>query len=1038
MRLLQWIVPRRFTAQLVLLVVGSLLVSQLVYTIHTAEEQGALIERVLNTQSRALAGNIAASAAADLVQGDLDTLEQLLRNAIDTSGTLSLQIVDARGRALADIVAGGKGQPVLRFGNTYAPPLTDAESVIEATAAGASQVMWQSIRAGSRVGWVRLEYSLAPVREAKQEMWWDNLRAGLFALLFSSATILLYLRRPLRHIRLARDFASRLDRHDGEPLTLTGTTSEFAALTQALNQAAAAIAESQRLAASEAAKLKASEARSRAILHTMQDGVIHIDEHGSILSVNDRVGELFGYGEEELIGCNVNRLMPEPHHSAHDAYLKKYREQRRATLIGRRVEVEGRRKDGSRFAMDLSVNEMVDDAGSSFIGVIRDITAQKTAQAELMAALAVAQSAAEARSRFLANMSHEIRTPINAVLGFAYICQTLALPARGRDYIDKIHSAAESLLGIVNDILDLAKIEAGKLEMESIPFCLDDVLERVSSLFKGKTQDKGLELVIGAQPGIPDSLLGDPLRLGQVLLNLMSNAIKFTERGEISLIVTPRQLAADAVILRFELRDSGLGMTPEQQAKLFTAFSQADSSTTRKFGGTGLGLAISKQLVEYMGGEIGVESQAGVGSCFSFSARFGIAAGATASLPARSPLEGKRVLVVDDNLVMCSLLQRMVQAFGCLADSADCGEAAVGRIKDGARFDLILLDWYLPGLDGLETAQSLRAGGSVAPVILITGGDLELARARATAGSIQAFIAKPVTRSTLHDALCAALGGQALQPLRGARQIAAPALTGRRILLVDDNDFNREVGRELVELAGATVDTADDGAQAVAAVAAGAYDLVLMDLQMPVMDGYTAARLIRASRPELPVIALTAHAMVEEKARVLDAGMNDILTKPILPDLLYAMLLRWLESGGRQAAAGPAAAAADVGTAKILDLDLALTRVNGNKEMLERFLRLFRERNSGCVAEIGAALAAEDLTSARRIVHSLNGGAGTVGLIELQTGAARLEATLAESLQGRDDPLRRSEEFAALECAWRRGLEALAGVLDTPAAESPT
>jgi two-component system sensor histidine kinase/response regulator len=785
----------------------------------------------------------------------------------------------------------------------------------------------------------------------------------------------------------------------------------------------------------------------------MRDAVVLIDPKGTIISVNDRTCELFGYEEDELVGFNVNCLMPEPHHSAHDGYLKEYVSFRRPRIIGRRVEVEGQRKDGSRFTMDLIVGEMIDDAGSTFIGVIRDITAQKQSQLELEAALAAAHAASEARSRFLANMSHEIRTPINAVLGFAHICQTLDLPERAGGYVGKIRSAAESLLGVVNDILDFSKIEAGKLEMEAIPFDLAEVLDRTADMFKTKVRDKGVELVIGAMPGIPDRLLGDPLRLGQVLINLMGNAVKFTERGEISLIAMPLEADAEAVTLRFDVRDSGLGMTPQQQSMLFTAFNQADSSTTRKFGGTGLGLAISKQLVEYMGGEISVESEAGTGSCFSFTARFGIASGLAASNPAGALLQGKRVLAVDDNPVMRTLHVLNLRSLGCEAEAVGSGEEALACLQSGEGVDLILMDWSLGGIDGLETARRLRAAGSPVPIVMITGREPELAQAQMKAGEIQAFLAKPVARATLQDTLLDVLAGRAAAPIAAQGPIAAPALTGSRILLVDDNDFNREVGRELVGLTGAVVDTVDDGAQAVAAVAAGSYDLVLMDLQMPVMDGYTAARIIRESRPALPVIALTAHAMIEEKARVLAAGMNDIVTKPILPEALYAVLARFL-GGARPQQEAPgqppatAAARADVAPPpkpaaeaatppRIFDHAAALSRVSGNGEMLLRFLNMFRERNADCVTEIGAALTAGELTTARRLVHTLKGGAGTIGMMELHAGAARLETTLAAAVQNDDDPARRDGEFAALQAAWTRAMQALAEVLDRPEPTAP-
>ena len=779
----------------------------------------------------------------------------------------------------------------------------------------------------------------------------------------------------------------------------------------------------EELVAERTAELAAAVAHTRLIIDSSAEGILQLDAAGHIALINPAACRMLGYAPEELLGRDVHASIHCPPDAAAPRAPCSLGVAMRA---GQALREDGEtfwRADGRPLPVSVATHPMRE--GEAVIGAVMsfsDNSQRQAADEEREAARAAAELLARTRSEFLANMSHEIRTPINAVLGFSHICQTLDLPERAGGYVGKIRSAAESLLHVVNDILDFSKIEAGKLEMETIPFDLAEVLDQTASMFKMRLRDKGVELVIGAMPGIPERLLGDPLRLGQVLINLTGNAVKFTERGEISLIAMPLEADADSVTLRFDVRDSGLGMTPQQRSTLFTAFNQADSSTTRKFGGTGLGLAISKQLVEHMGGKISVESEPGVGSCFSVTARFGIAPRVAARTRVDS-LKGKRILVVDDNAVMRTLHVRTLQSFGCVADAVDSGEETLARLQAEAGFDLVMLDWCLGGMDGLETARRIRAAGNPVPLVLITGGEPEMARAQMTAGEIQAFLAKPVARAVLHDALLDVLAGRTAAPLAVAAPIAAPVLTGSRILLVDDNDFNREVGRELVELTGAVVDTVDDGAQAVAAVAAGGYDLVLMDLQMPVMDGYTAARIIRESRPGLPIIALTAHAMIEEKTRVLAAGMNGIVTKPILPEVLYAVLARFL--GGDQprqeapghlpppAAAPPATAApprtpaAEVATLPmVFDHATALTRVSGNEEMLRRFLNMFRQRNADIVTQIGAALAAPDLPSARRLVHTLKGGAGTIGMMELQAGAARLEETLADALAdapGNDD-----------------------------------
>ncbi len=779
---------------------------------------------------------------------------------------------------------------------------------------------------------------------------------------------------------------------------------------------------------------------------------------GEIEYVNAAFLNTTGYTRDEVLGRSPRFL--KSGNTLPEAHLEMW-----AALSQGRIwmgEMINRRKDGNEYVAAITITPLRNRNGaiSHYVGMQEDVTEKKRMSAELehyrhhletqvtertrelVAARDDAQRLTQVKSAFLANMSHEIRTPINAVLGFSELCLRTEMPARGRGYVEKIHIAASSLLGVINDILDFSKLEAGKLELDSTPFSLGEVLHRVAGLFNFKAREKGVELVIGAQPGIPDRLLGDPLRLGQVLINLVGNAIKFTDHGEVILLVEPQPHPEGAepgrISLCFSVQDTGPGIPLEKQSELFTAFHQADNSTTRKFGGTGLGLTICKQLVERMGGTIRVESSPGTGACFRFTAQFHVAEGAPAPSPARSPLLGKRVLVVDDNAVMRTLLSRSVEAFGCNAEILESGEAALARLQSSTDIDLILLDWRLPGLDGLATARRIRAAGNHLPIVLVTGDEPEKARSEAREGEIHSFLAKPVSRSTLHDTLAHVLGGHALlPPLTGLRAVA-PDLRGGRILVVDDNDFNRQVARELIELTGASVATADDGAQAVAAVAEGQFDLILMDLQMPVMDGYMATRTIRETRAELPILALTAHAIVDEKARVLDAGMNGIITKPILPDTLFAVLAKWLDgkvSGSISGHPAPLPPAPPATAAQGFDLSAGLARVNGDRTLLNRFLRLFRERNASCVADIGAALAQQDDATARRLTHALKGGAGTIGAIDLQACATRMEATLEP---GKSASREQTACYSALESEWTRTLDTLAGLLDSPAENNPT
>ena len=768
--------------------------------------------------------------------------------------------------------------------------------------------------------------------------------------------------------------------------------------------------------------LARSEAKTRAMLRTMLDGLAHIDQRGTILAVNDALLREFGYEEDELIGANISLLMPEPHRSAHDGYLQRYCDTREPHIVGSRREVTGQRKDGSQFPMDLLVNEMVDDDGSTFIGLIRNISEYKATLHALGETLHLAQAAGEARSLFLANMSHEIRTPINAVLGFAELCRRLdGLPPRAHGYVGKIHLAAQTLLGVVNDILDFSKIEAGKLTLEHIPFVLDEVLEKLGALFSLKAKEKGIEFAVGALAGTPRNLIGDPLRLTQVLTNLVSNAMKFTEAGQIDVLVDVVSLGESAV-LRFAVRDTGIGMSDAQQTRLFTAFSQADSSTTRRFGGTGLGLAISRQLVEQMGGEITVQSHSGQGSVFTFSASFGLDEEISTD---HALLKDRSILVVEDNTIMRTLLMQGLVAFGCQPQGVASGEEALQQWQAGDRHDAYLLDWRLTGMDGVATARRLRDLGVVAPVLLITGDEPEMAQDSARQGDIQVFLGKPIDRSRLHDTLVDLFAGRReIVSSRVNPVVAAPSLVGHRILLVDDNEFNREVGSELIRYSGATVATANDGRQAVDACAREHYDLVLMDLQMPVMDGYTAARILRAQYPGLPILALTAHAMAEERDKVIQAGMNDILTKPIQPEKLYPALVKWLgaaDTDSRESMAPRAEAASGAHGAAytpaspeshddgVLDTAAGLKTANGSRDFYLRMLQMFETSPARDLDTLATLLDAGDLETARRQAHSLKGMAGSIGARGLQAALQELESACKD---GRLDAARQWLEEA--------------------------
>ncbi len=790
------------------------------------------------------------------------------------------------------------------------------------------------------------------------------------------------------------------------------------------------------------ASLGKSESKNKllaTIVEQSSEAIWTTDLAGFITSWNSGAAAMFGYPPSEAMGraLSVGQSTPEEE----EARMKRL-------VAGEKFAYDAKATTRSRTTIDIqvAVAPLLDDTNQCIgsIAVARDVTQHKRSEEALRLAREAAEAASHAKSSFLARMSHEIRTPMNGVLGMTELLLETGLTSTQRKYAETVQRSGQNLLGIINDLLDFSKIEAGKLELENVDMDLRRTLEDIVDLLAERAHIKGLELACSIPPGLATHVKGDPLRLGQVLTNLVGNAIKFTEQGAIVIRVAAVDETADKVTMRFEVNDTGLGISAEAQTRIFDEFSQADGSTTRKHGGSGLGLAISKQLVEMMGGAIHVESKLGSGSTFWFTSSF-----EKQPEQVHAPmgmLTGVRALIVESSAINRGILHTQMSNWGMTNKIAGSPEEAIELLTEavarGAPYDITIIDLALPGLDALGLARSIRARADIAKVrlVVLTRRQADIKNAREA--GIDACIAKPVRQTVLYECLVNVMAGQPHEavavPAVAGPAHAAPAAIRGNILLVEDNLINQQVALGILQIQGYSVTVVNNGLEALDAHGQGAFDLILMDCHMPEMDGFEATRAIRereaTSGKHIPIVALTANAMAQDREACLNAGMDDHLAKPFSMQTLRDMLDRWMPRAGSPPAAHEAAPRAPAKAAGVLDRklldELAKVLTNGKPALLARVIELYRVEAPKLMQKLKQSALASDAPEMVRCAHSLKSSSANVGAKLMSRYCEDLEASArrAEVDDARKILAKLETEFVRVQSALAAESEMLAGV----------
>jgi PAS domain S-box-containing protein len=877
---------------------------------------------------------------------------------------------------------------------------------------------------GQKIGTIEIYYDFEELIKETRLSVIIFLTLLLTTLILMSALLNFMLSRfVIRPVSLLHNAINKIQRgHLGETVSFP-FRDEIGKMGTAFNEMSIELYESQE-------EIKRAEEKFRSIFEKATVGIYQTtaDDKGRYLTVNPAFAQIMGYESPEEVINNVTNIRSQLYVNQDDRMKLQRLLENMESVKG--FETQLCRKDGKAIDVSLNIHVIRDENNNilHYEGIMEDITEKKQAS-QLRIAKEAAEAATQAKSDFLANMSHEIRTPMNAVIGMTYLALKTDLSPKQYDYLKRIETSAKSLLGVLNDILDFSKIESGKLDIEHVDFNMSELVDNVANIIIVKTQDKeNLEVILHLDPRMPPFLVGDALRLGQVLINLCDNAIKFTKQGEILLSTELLEQSDTLLTVQFSVRDTGIGITREQMDKLFQPFTQADTSTTRKYGGTGLGLIICKRLVEMMGGKIWVESEVGQGSRFFFTATFGRSKKTVEKLLESPPdLKGMRILVVDDNATSRDVLQEMLESFGfkvTLVDSGGEGLKELEKTSEQRRYGLVLMDWKMPDMSGMEASKRIKNHSVLAKIptiIMVTAYGREEIVQQADQIGLEGYLIKPFNPSTLFDTIIQTFSRDTLElvrpPLPEDKMIQKlKSIQGAKILLVEDNEINQLLAQEILHEVGFLVTIANDGREAVSLVRKRKFDAVLMDVQMPVMDGHQATREIRKDKRfrGLPIIAMTAHAMTGDKEKSLEAGMNQHITKPINPHELFSTLLVWIKPGERIISDEIASKLnqhieeKDVRPLKDMpgiEVTTGLARTLGNRTLYMNLLAKFHRDYADATSRVKDALDDDDTEQAQHLIHTIKGVSGSIGAndlerttSELETAVIRKEANKIEAL----------------------------------------